>query len=83
MKRPKEDDYNEDGYGDIEDYVDALHGYIDHLEEQMKEVEIIEVIVTRILRRGLGKDEKDPIRIITQYWDSEGNLIFEIDPLEK
>ncbi len=46
----------------------------------MKEVEVLELIRTRLLRRGDGK--ADPIRIIEQYWDLEGNLIFEVDPVK-
>lgn len=44
-----------------------------------KEVEVLQVIRTNILRRGNGQD--DPIRIIEQYWTMNGELIFEIDPL--
>jgi len=46
----------------------------------MDKVEILKVIKTTLTRRGEGKDLSDPVRIITQYWDFEGNLIFEIDP---
>lgn len=45
----------------------------------MKEVEIEKLIHTRLFRRGNGKD--DPIRIIDQWWDMEGKLIFEYDPI--
>jgi len=45
----------------------------------MDEVKIVEFIKTTLTRKGDGKDESDPIRIITQYWDFQGNLIFEID----
>jgi hypothetical protein len=44
-----------------------------------KEVEVMQVIRTRLLRRGTGK-EPSPIRIIEQYWTMEGDLIFEVDP---
>lgn len=44
----------------------------------MKQVEILQVIKTHLLRRGKGTD-LDPIRIVTQFWDMEGNLIFEVD----
>lgn len=43
-----------------------------------KEVQIMHVIRTYILRRGKGV-EGDPTRIIEQFWDMEGNLLFEID----
>lgn len=46
----------------------------------MDTVKIMQVMETTILRRGSGKSKEDPVRIITQYWDMEGNLIFEIDP---
>ena len=45
----------------------------------MKDVELLTVIRTNLLRRGKGKDD-DPVRIITQYWDMEGNLLAEIHP---
>jgi len=46
----------------------------------MDTVRVLKLIETTLTRRGEGKDLKDPIRIITQYWDLDGNLIFEIDP---
>lgn len=42
----------------------------------MKEVELISVIRTRLSTRGSGVKE-DPVRVITQYWDLEGNLLWE------
>lgn len=45
------------------------------------EVEVIQVIKTRLLRRGNGKT--DPIRVIEQYWDMTGKLLWEYDPLDK
>ena len=45
----------------------------------MDTVELIAMIKTTNARRGDGK--LVPIRIITQYWDMDGNLVFEIDPL--
>lgn len=42
------------------------------------DVEIVTLIRTRLLRRGEGV-EGDPIRVIIQYWDFAGNLIFEVD----
>ena len=41
---------------------------------------VIQVIETRLERRGIGKDESDPIRIITQYWSLDGVLLAEVDP---
>lgn len=43
----------------------------------MKPVEIKQVIVTNLTKRGDGKNT--PIRDIVQYWDMQGNLLFEID----
>jgi hypothetical protein len=42
------------------------------------DVEIVTLIRTRLLRRGKGVGG-DPIRVIIQYWDFAGNLIFEVD----
>lgn len=38
---------------------------------------VIQVIVTTALK-GEGT-EKDPVRIVTQYWDFKGNLLAEAD----
>lgn len=46
-----------------------------------KEVEVIQVIRTNLKRRGKGI-ENDPIRIVEQYWNMEGKLLFEIDEWE-
>jgi hypothetical protein len=43
----------------------------------MKDVEVIQVVRTRLLRRGDGKT--DPIRIVTQYWSLDGELLAEVD----
>ena len=52
-------------------------------EVDNKEVELIEVIHTSLLRRGKGV-EGDPIRVIHQYWTKDGVLIAEkIDPFLK
>ena len=45
----------------------------------MDTVKVIEVVETTLTRRGDGV-EGSPIRIITQYWDREGNLLAERDP---
>lgn len=42
---------------------------------------IIQVIETKSLR-GRGTNE-DKCRIVTQYWNFEGNLLAENDPCEK
>lgn len=43
------------------------------------DVEVIEVVRTRLLRRGEGV-KGDPVRVITQYWSREGALLAEHDP---
>jgi len=45
----------------------------------MDDVKVMQVIRTRLLRRGTGLNDS-PIRVIEQYWDMDGNLIFEKDP---
>jgi len=45
----------------------------------MSEAKVITVIRTNLLVRGKG-EEKDPIRIITQYWTLDGHLLVEDDP---
>jgi len=40
---------------------------------------VIQVIETGLLRRGKGI-ERDPVRIITQYWSLDGTLLWEVDP---
>ena len=44
-----------------------------------KEVEVIQVIRTTLLRMGEGTD-KDPIRRIEQFWTLDGILLAENDP---
>lgn len=41
---------------------------------------VIQVIETTIERRGAGDHARSPIRIITQYWSLDGNLLAEVDP---
>lgn len=48
----------------------------------MDTVRIMQVIETTNARRGEGV-EGDPIRVLTQYWDMEGRLLAEVDPLKK
>jgi len=45
----------------------------------MDKVEIIQLIKTTLTRRGKGI-EGDPVRVITQFWDMQGELMFEYDP---
>lgn len=44
-------------------------------------LEVKKVIVLKLLR-GEGTEE-DMCRIVTQYYDLEGNFLFEIDPCKK
>jgi len=45
-------------------------------------VEVRNFVVTRITQRGDGT-EKDPIRTITEVWDTDGEKVGEVDPLLK
>lgn len=45
----------------------------------MNTAKVMQVIQTTLLRRGEGV-EGDPVRIITQYWSFEGDLLAEVDP---
>lgn len=49
------------------------------MEQVMSDVKLIQVIETKLLRRGQGT-EASPIRIITQYWSTDGKLLAEVDP---
>lgn len=44
----------------------------------MGQAKIIEIIKTDLEVRGDGKS--DPYRIVTQYWNKKGTLLFEDDP---
>lgn len=46
------------------------------------DVQVMQVIVTQIKSRGDGTDD-NPHRVITQFWDMEGNLIADFDPTPK
>lgn len=46
----------------------------------MDTVKQVTVIETTLLRRGDGKNQDSPIRIITQYWTPNGALLCEHDP---
>ena len=43
----------------------------------VKGAKVIQVIETKAMR-GLGT-EKDPARVVTQYWDLDGNFLAEMD----
>ena len=44
--------------------------------------EVMKVIVTKAIA-GNGVDEGDPVRLVTQYWDFDGNLLATNDPCDK
>ena len=46
----------------------------------MDKAELIQVIKTTLTRRGEGVPQEDPVRIITQYWSTDGKLLAEVDP---
>lgn len=48
----------------------------------MDTAKVVHLIETTILRRGDGVHKDHPIRIITQYWTLDGELVAEVDPLE-
>lgn len=43
-----------------------------------RDVEVIQVIKTRLLRRGSGQNG-ETMRIVEQYWDMNGDLLWEVD----
>ncbi len=43
----------------------------------VKSAKVVQVIETKS-KRGLGT-EKDPVRIVTQYWDFDGKFLAEMD----
>ncbi len=45
-----------------------------------KDVQCVEVIISKQLRRGSGKSNRSPIRAITQVFTKNGDLIAEHDP---
>ena len=47
-----------------------------HLIQNSKEVQVISVIRTTLLRIGKGTED-DPTRRITQFWDMDGELLWE------
>jgi len=40
---------------------------------------VIQVVQTTLLRRGEGKSEGDPVRVIEQFWSLDGELLAEND----
>ena len=43
------------------------------------DVEVVQVVRTRLTSRGKGTQE-DPVRRIEQYWTLDGTLLAEVDP---
>lgn len=41
---------------------------------------LIQVIECMEARRGDGKDERSPVRVVTQYFTTDGVLLAEVDP---
>lgn len=48
----------------------------------MDTVEVLQVVRTTLTRRGDGKTMETAIRVITQYWSMQGELLVEVDPLD-
>lgn len=46
----------------------------------MDTAKTIKVIETTLLRMGSGEDKNSPIRIVTQYWTEDGQLLAQNDP---
>jgi len=44
-----------------------------------KDVEIVQLIHTRIKTTGEGKAPDDPFRVVEQWWTMGGDLVFERD----
>lgn len=53
---------------------------VPHLQRNHDYARVIQVVETTLERRGKGV-EGDPIRIITQYWSMDGELLAEVDPV--
>ena len=49
-----------------------------HTRVEVKTVELILVVTTE----G-GMDETDPVRKVSRYFDKDGTLVFEIDPISE
>lgn len=46
----------------------------------MDTVKTVVLIETTLARRGNGKGPDSPVRVITQYWIPDGELLIEYDP---
>jgi len=45
-----------------------------------RDVEVMQVVRTRLERRGKGTDD-GPVRRIEQFWSMGGELLAEVDPI--
>lgn len=45
----------------------------------MDKAELVTLIKTTLTRKGSG-NLGDPVRVITQYWSIDGELVAEVDP---
>lgn len=59
--------------------------YHDHTKVTETEVPTVErVEIVRVtFRRGAGCCQESPVRIVSAYFDTDGNLLFEDDPMGK
>lgn len=51
------------------------------MSEPCKQVELLQVIRTTLLRNGSGKTSDDPVRRVIQYWSLDGELLATVDDL--
>lgn len=50
-------------------------------QQEIENLQVIKVILITV-KRGSGT-KQDPVRLVDQYWDLDGNLIFVKDPILK
>jgi hypothetical protein len=53
---------------------------VEHYEEQTPTIERLEVVRVTF-RRGKGCCEKSIVRMVTAYFDLDGTLLVEVDPM--
>lgn len=51
------------------------------MREPDKQVEMLQVIRTTLMRAGNGKSEHSPVRRVIQYWSLDGELLATVDDL--
>ena len=54
----------------------------DYMPPEHDTARLIQVVETTIERRGDGKSDAAPLRVVTQYWTLDGRLLAERDPAE-